>query len=160
VIFAEALTLGRHNGQTMLMARLANARHSSVSEATAEIWLLYAQDTPEGLRFVRFKPLALTQRRNPIFAFSWTLFHPVDENSPLHGLGPAEFEAMDAHFMVIFDGLDAVAGQRLNVRKGYTFADVRFGHVYSDILSPGEEDGPPQLDYGKIHDTEPQEEDG
>jgi inward rectifier potassium channel len=157
VIFADALTLARHEGQTMLMARLANARQSSVNEARAEIWMTYSADTAEGLNFRRFTPLALIQPRNPIFAFSWTLFHVIDAKSPLFGLGPADLDAMDAFFVVIFDGIDDVSGQKLNVRKAYPRANLRFGHIFSDILSVAD-NGLPQLDYGLIHETEPQEE--
>lgn len=156
VIFAEAMALGRHNGRTMLMARIANARNSAVNEAQAEIWLLYSEPTAEGVRFRRFKQLPLLQRRNPIFAFSWTLFHPIDEVSPLFGLGPAELEEMDAYLVVIFDGLDDVSGQKVNARQGYSAADLRFGQVYSEILTTSES-GLPQLDYRMIHQTEPEE---
>ncbi len=155
VIFANVMTLARHKGRNMLMARLANARHSAVNEARAEIWLLYSEETPEGVRFRRFRNLPLTQRRNPIFAFSWTLFHPIDEHSPLYGLGPDQFEAMDAYFVVIFEGVDEISAQRMRARQGYGLTDLRFGQVFSDILTSSE-NGLPQLDYGMIHATEPQ----
>jgi inward rectifier potassium channel len=155
VIFANALAVGRHDGREMLMARLANARHSAVNEAQAEIWMLFSDATTEGVRFRRFRQLDLVQRRNPIFAFSWTLFHPVDEKSPLFGLGPEELEAMDAYFVVILEGLDDASGQKVHVRNGYGASDLRFGHVYSDILTQTES-GLPQLDYRVIHETEPQ----
>ncbi|MGO9392055.1 ion channel [Rhodoblastus sp.] len=156
VLFADVMAMGRHNGGAMLMARIANARNSTVNEAQAEIWLLYSEPTTEGVRFRRFKQLTLLQRRNPIFAFSWTLFHPIDEHSPLFGLGQAELEEMDAYWVVIFDGLDDVSGQKVNARKGYGVADLRIGHVYSDILTASES-GLPQLDYGLLHETEPDE---
>jgi inward rectifier potassium channel len=155
VIFADALTLAQHGGQTMLMARLANERHSSVIEARAEMWMTFSEETAEGQHYRRFKPLPLVHALNPIFAFSWTLFHPVDKTSPLHGLGPVELEEMDAFFLVVFNGLDDVSGQTLNVRKAYPLAELRFGHVFSDILSANE-NGVIQLDYGLIHATEPQ----
>lgn len=155
VIFANTMTLARQDGRETLMARVANARYSAVNEARAEIWLIYSEVTAEGVRFRRFKQLPLTQRRNPIFRLSWTLFHPVDEASPLYGLGPEELEAIDAYFVVIFEGLDDVSGQKVHVRNNYGHADLRFGHVFSDILSASES-GPPQLDYGMIHSTEPQ----
>ena len=160
IIFANSLTLARHNGKAMLMARLANARHSAVNEAEAEIWLIYNKETAEGRTYRRYAPLPLLQQRNPIFTFSWTLFHPVDEKSPINGLGPEDFEALDAFFVVIFNGLDDVSGQRLNIRKGYARADLRLGHaaLFQDILGEGP-NGLPQLDYGLIHETEPQEAD-
>jgi inward rectifier potassium channel len=156
VLFADAMTLGRHDGQTMLMARFANARHSAVNEAQAEIWLLFSEATAEGVRYRRFRNLPLVQRRNPIFAFSWTLFHPIDETSPLHGLGQAELEEMDAFFVVIFDGLDDASGQKVNARQGYDLKSLRVGHVFSDILSTSES-GLPQLDYSMLHATEPED---
>lgn len=155
IIFAKTMTVARYDGQRMLMVRFANARHSLVNEAEASVWLLYSEVSKEGLRFRRFKRLALTHDHNPIFAFSWTLFHPLDENSPLFGAGPEELEAMDAYFVVIFNGLDEVSGQNLSMRCGYTRADVLFDHVYIDILT-APENGPPQIDYRLIHDTEPQ----
>ncbi len=157
VIFANALTLARHEGRDMLMARLANARSAWVNEAGAEIWLLYSAVTEEGARFRRFAQLPLTHRRNPIFAFSWTLFHPVDEASPLHGLGPADLEEMDAYFVVIFEGLDDASGQKVHGRRNYSWDELRFGHVFSDILAASD-GGPPELDYGMIHETEAQAE--
>jgi inward rectifier potassium channel len=155
VLFADSMTLGRQGGKRMLMARLANARHSAVNEAQAEVWLLFSEATTEGTRYRRFKSLPLVHRRNPIFAFSWTLFHPIDEASPLFGLGAAELEEMDAYFVVIFDGLDDASGQKVNARKGYAPADLRVGHIFSDILTTSES-GLPQLDYGLIHATEPE----
>ena len=155
VIFADALVLGPHAGQLTLMARLANARHSAVTEAEAELWFIFAENLGEGRRYIRFRQLALRQKRNPIFVLSWTLFHPIDEQSPLSGLASDDIEAMEARFLLIFNGLDEASGQRLNVRRAYNFSDLRFGHVFSDIVTPSTDDNsPPEVDYRKIHHTE------
>jgi inward rectifier potassium channel len=154
VVFAEVMTMSPHEGQTMLMARFVNERRSSINAARGEVWLIYNDSTAEGVAYRRFKQLHLIQPRNPIFAFSWTLFHPVDEKSPLNGLGPEQLEAMDAYVIVIFDGLDDVSGQTINVRKGYSWRDIRFGEVFSDILTASE-NGVPQIDYRQLSVTEP-----
>ncbi|MCI4680281.1 potassium transporter [Rhodoblastus acidophilus] len=159
VIFADSMTFAQHDGQATLMARFANARRSSVNEARAELWFVYTDTTAEGVGFRRFRHLALKQPRNPIFVFSWTLFHEVDENSPIFGHGREQLEAMDAYFMVVFVGLDDVSGQNVNVRQGYSWRDVKFGEVFADILSVGE-NGVPQIDYRRLSATEPQETDG
>jgi inward rectifier potassium channel len=155
VIFAEALVIGPHQGETTLMARLANARHSVVTEAEADLWLIHMEITREGRRYVRFRHLPLAQQRNPIFVLSWTLFHRVDETSPLHGLSRDDLKAMDARFLLVFNGHDEASGQRLIVRRAYNLADVRFNHVYADIGAlPTEEGALPEIDYRKIHHTE------
>jgi inward rectifier potassium channel len=157
VMFADVMTMTPHDGQTMLMARFVNGRRSSVNAARGEVWLVYNDDTAEGVGYRRFKQLQLLQARNPIFAFSWTLFHPIDEKSPLFGLGQERLEAMDAFIVVIFDGLDDVSGQTINVRKGYSWRDIRFGEVFADILTSGE-NGVPQIDYRQLSVTEPLDE--
>jgi inward rectifier potassium channel len=155
VIFAEALVIGPHQGETNLMARLANARHSVVTEAEADLWLIHMEITREGRRYVRFRHLPLAQQRNPIFVLSWTLFHRIDESSPLHGLSRDDLKAMDARFLLVFNGHDEASGQRLIVRRAYNLADVRFNHVYADIGAlPTEEGALPEIDYRKIHHTE------
>jgi inward rectifier potassium channel len=155
VIFADVMAQAHHAGKPSLMARFANARRSSVNEARAEMWLLYNDATVEGANFRRYKPLALQQARNPIFAFTWTLFHVLDAKSPLFGLEPAELEAMDAYFIVIFDGLDDISGQNMNMRKGYSWRDIRFGEAFSDILVQ-HDDSQPQIDYRQLSVTRPQ----
>lgn len=156
VMFADCMTMAQHDGEAMLMARFVNGRRSSVNEARAEMWLIYNADTAEGYDFRRFRPLALAQSRNPIFAFSWTLFHPLDERSPLHGLGPEQLEAMDAYIVVSFVGLDDVSGQSMTVRKGYSWRDIRFGEVFADILIQ-QDDGPLQIDYRQLNVTVPED---
>ncbi len=156
VIFADCMTLARHDGLPTLTARFVNARRSSVNEARAEIWMIYSDATVEGVGYRRFLQLALKQARNPIFAFSWTLFHVVDGDSPIFGKGPEELEAMDAFFVVIFVGLDDVSGQNVNVRKSYAWRDIRFDEVFADILV-ARDNGVPRIDYRQLNVTEPQE---
>jgi inward rectifier potassium channel len=153
VIFADFMTLSRHDGRPTLMARFANARRSSVNEARAEIWMIYSDVTVEDRSYRRFRQIALKQARNPIFAFSWTLFHVVNEDSPIFGMGPEELEATDAFFVVNFVGLDDVSGQNVHVRKSYSWRDIKFGEVFADILITGE-DGVPRIDYRKLNVAE------
>ncbi len=56
-----------------------------------------------------------------------------DAKSPLFGLGPAELDAMDAFFVVIFDGIDDVSGQKLNVRRAYRRSELRFAAMFIRI---------------------------
>jgi inward rectifier potassium channel len=156
VIFADCMTLARHNGRNNLMARFVNARRSSVNEARAEMWMIYSDATVEGAGYRRFRQLTLKQARNPVFAFSWTLFHVVDGGSPVFGKSADELEAMDAYFVVIFVGLDDVSGQNVNVRKTYAWRDIKFGEVFGDILVTNG-GGLPRIDYRQLNVTEPQD---
>ena len=153
LIFARSAVVSVHDGQLMLMVRIANARSDVITDAEAKIWMVHQQTTVEGDTFRRFQELPIKRRGNPLFALSWTLFHSIDEESPLFGQSPDDLDAIDANFIVTIRGYDESAAQDVYARQGYTLRDIRWRHRYQDILST-EEDGRTYIDYAKFHDTE------
>ena len=85
IIFAKYPVVTKHNGVTTLIFRMANARSNFITEATAKLWVLSPTVTEEGRRLIGFEQMRLMRSENPTFALSWTLFHPIDEQSPLFG---------------------------------------------------------------------------
>ena len=154
LIFARNPVITMHEGEPHLIFRVANARNSFMSEATAKLWMLGPNITAEGRRFVGFQPLRLTKRENPTFALSWTLFHPIDEASPLHGVPEADLMASEINFVLSINGLDETSAQMVHSRNTYAAQDLRFGHEYVDIFSL-DDNGDRHVDYSKVHDTRP-----
>src|SRR5579862_4195595 len=87
-VFARHPIVAQHEGQPTLMIRVANARHNTISGATARLWLIRGERTAKGQFFRRYYELELRRGENPVFALSWTLFHTVDQDSPLFGAKP------------------------------------------------------------------------
>jgi inward rectifier potassium channel len=46
-VFARHSVVTRLNGQPTLMIRIANARHNTISQATARLWLFRLEQTKE-----------------------------------------------------------------------------------------------------------------
>ena len=63
------------------MIRIANARHNTISQATAQLWLFRLEHTKEGEDLRRYYELKLDRQRHPMFSLSWTLIHLIDETS-------------------------------------------------------------------------------
>jgi inward rectifier potassium channel len=154
LLFANNLVIGPHDGARMLMVRFGNERLNAITEASAQLWLIREELTAEGSTFRKFHRLRLTRDENPIFAFTWTLMHPLDEESPLHGWRQEEFDQSSATLVVIFSGHDENSAQVVRGRQVYATKDVRVDHVYVDIATT---DGPQDvtLDYANFHDTAP-----
>ena len=152
LLFANVVTITRHDGDRVLMLRLANERHNLISDARAKLWFLGRRTTREGRMFRGFFELPLLRAENPTFMLSWSVMHVIDERSPLFGLTAADLEAQDAGFVISVTGLDDNAAQSVHARKSYTFKDVRWNHHYVDILQPSE--GKLMLDYSRFHDVE------
>ena len=152
LLFADNPVISNNEGKPTLMIRLANERHNIIGNATARMWLLRNEVSLEGRQFRRFYELPLVRSEHPALALSWTLYHVLDETSPLYGLDANELDAADVSLSVVVSGYDVVAAQTVHARRMYDHSDILFGHHYADILSTAK-DGRIKIDYGKFHET-------
>src|SRR5882724_4192618 len=152
LLFADNPVISSHDGKPTLMVRFANERHNIIGNATAKLWLLKNVVSTEGQSLRRFYELPLVRNEHPALALSWTLYHLLDEKSPLYGLTADDLAASEASFIVVVSGYDVVAAQTVHARKSYDYPDIRFGHRYADILDSSE-DGRLRIDYGRFHET-------
>jgi inward rectifier potassium channel len=152
LLFADNPVIFSHDGKPTLMLRLANERHNIISNATAKLWLFKNIVSLEGETIRRFYELPLMQNQNPGLALSWTLYHVLDEKSPLYQVSADDLAAYKASLVVVVSGYDVVAAQTVHARKSYEHGDICFGRRYADILDTSE-DGRLRVDYGRFHDT-------
>jgi inward rectifier potassium channel len=152
LLFADNPVISNHEGVPTLMVRLANERHNIISNASARLWLFRNGVSVEGQSFRRFYELPLLRNESPALALSWTLYHALDQESPLYGLSADDLEASRASLVVVVSGYDVVAAQAVHAQKSYNHPDIRFGHRYADILGTSE-DGRLRIDYGRFHET-------
>jgi inward rectifier potassium channel len=152
LLFADNPVISSHEGKPTLMVRLANERHNIISNATARLWLFKNIVSMEGQSLRRFYELPLVRNESPALALSWTLYHVLDEQSPLYGLNAEGLEASNVSLVLVVSGYDVVAAQTVHARKSYNHSDIRFGHRYADILDTAD-DGRLRVDYGRFHQT-------
>jgi len=152
LLFADNPVISNHEGVPTLMVRLANERHNIISNASARLWLFRNGVSVEGQSFRRFYELPLLRNESPALALSWTLYHALDEESPLYGLSADDLAASRASLVVVVSGYDVIAAQAVHAQKSYNHPDIRFGHRYADILGTSE-DGRLRIDYGRFHET-------
>src|SRR6202051_3443968 len=152
LLFADHPVISNHDGKLTLMVRLANERHNIIGNATAKLWLLRNEVSLEGGRIRRFYELPLLRNEHPALALSWTLYHVLDEKSPLYGLDENDYGAFSVSLVVVVTGYDVAAAQTIHARRSYNHTDIRFGQRYADILDTAE-DGRLRIDYGKFHET-------
>ena len=154
IIFSRHPVVAAHNGVPTLMFRMANARSNFISEATAKTWMIGPSVSQEGRRIVGFQPMRLIKSENPTLALSWTLFHPIEADSPLFGMDEEALAAGEINFVISIAGFDETSGQTVHARGVFAAQDVRFGHEYEDIIWI-DDDGLRHIDYAKIDTTRP-----
>jgi inward rectifier potassium channel len=152
LVFARYPVVNRHDGQSTLMIRVANARANMISDAAAQLWLVRTERTAEGATFRRFHRLALHRQENPMFILSWTLLHTIEPSSPVFGQSAEDLAACDAALVIVMSGLDENAVQELRARRQYDASLIRWGYRYADILA-ADSRGRVLIDYSRFHDV-------
>jgi inward rectifier potassium channel len=145
-----------HQGQPTLMIRIANERNNTISQATARLWLLLVETTLEGVEYRRYHELLLDRREHPMFMLTWSIFHVIDETSPLYRMTPADLAVADAALTLNVSGVDDNSAQYLHARRLYNHQDIRWKHRYRDITSFSEQ-GTLVIDYSVFHEILPED---
>ncbi len=102
----------------------------------------------------RFYEMKLLRSRTPIFALTFQILHPIDEDSPLFGLKAEDLAADEAEFVVLVTGLDATVAQMIHARYSYSHEDLLWDHRFVDIFGYTET-GEAAIDMRKFHHAEP-----
>lgn len=153
ILFSDVMVVAPFNGVPTLMLRAANERHNLILEATVKVTLNRRETTVEGESFRHLIDLPLVRERTPAFSLSWTVMHPIDENSPFHGHTLEQLCEEGAVLTVSLTGMDEVLNDTVHARTDYHARQIRFGHRFVDVL---ERDGDSLVvDFTRFHDTQP-----
>ena len=154
VVFSRVAVITTYEGIPSLMFRTANKRRNQILEATLQVYLLRDEVSAEGQAMRRFYTLPLLRSQTPSFSLSWSVIHPIDENSPLYGATPESLKQMQASIVVALSGLDETVAQVLHARHTYAAQDILWNHRLVDIFHDTPE-GHRYIDYNDFHDAVP-----
>ena len=152
VLFSAKAVIGSFEGRPTLMVRVANARTSQIIEAHMRVSLLKSEVLASGEELRRIHDVELRRSSSPLFALSWTAFHVIDEQSPLHGLTREDLECSNALLSVTLSGIDDVLAETIHAHHLYRAEDVVWNARHRDVM--GHDDrGRITIDYTRIHDV-------
>jgi inward rectifier potassium channel len=152
ILFSEAVTVHDYDGVPTLMFRVANERRKTILEARIQVYLAIDERTVEGHRMRRLHPLTLNRERSPLFLLTWTLMHPIDQHSPLHGRTPRELAASGADIVVSFSGIDETLERPIHAHHNYPVSQLLFGQGFVDMMQ--DENGEGQsFDFANFNRT-------
>lgn len=137
-----------------LMFRLANFRRSQIIELNVKVSYSRLEKNEEGDLYRRFYSLELERDKVDFFPLSWTIVHPIDENSPLHGQGPKECDLGEAEFFVLMTGTDETFSQAVHVRTSYLSSEVIWNARFKRIFEIQQDGKVISMDVGRISDVE------
>jgi inward rectifier potassium channel len=155
VLFSHVMVVNYRNGVPTLTLRAGNARGNELVEAAVRVTVLRDEFAPEGHKLRRLHDLALSRDTTPVFTLSWTIFHPIDAQSPIADLTAETFNDNVVAIIVTLTGHDGTYGQTVHARHTYLPEDVRWNERFVDVLGRTE-DGRLLVDYTHFHQTRPE----
>ena len=135
-----------------IMFRMANLRRNNLIDLEMEVIFSYNEDV-DGKKIRRFLPLELERRRVSILTLSWTIVHPLDENSPLKDLTADQLAESDGGFAVLLKAFDDTFSQTIHTRTYYQYDELVWGARFTPTFDRDDE-GVLVLNLDKIDDFE------
>lgn len=156
VLFSESVIVTQRHGKPTLSFRLGNARGAEIVDASLSVAALIDDLSPEGHFMRALQDLKLERDRTPAFSLTWSVFHVIDEQSPLWGHDLSEEDGALQAIIVTMLGHDSVYGAASHARHIYDPADICEGQRFVDVIHELPT-GQMLIDYTKFHDTLPDE---
>jgi inward rectifier potassium channel len=121
--FSEQMLMAPYQDGGSLQFRLVNLRPNILMEIQASL-LLMTVEGPPGEQKRRYQPLKLERDQVSFLALTWTVVHPIDESSPLHGKSAADLEQLQTEFLILLKGFDDTFSQTVHARYSYRYDEI------------------------------------
>ena len=150
VLFSHKACLSIVDGDRCLYFRMANERFNQIVDVDVTVQALVTMVTKEGTVYRVPIDLELEHSRITNFALSYTVFHIINEKSPLHALHVADLKKKEIQIIVSLRGMDGTTNQNLHSRYSYSPEDISEDHTFEDMMHTTPE-GHIEIDLAKIH---------
>jgi len=155
IVFSGSAVIAPYQGKRAFMFRIVNQRRSQMVDLRAKVLLARRKKGGTGSER-EFISLKLERDRVALFPLSWTIVHPIEDDSPLRSYrGPADLRSCDSEFLVLLNGFDETVSQTVHTRSSYKGDEVVWGARFRDMFTPPGPDGAIAIDVRKIDEIEP-----
>ncbi|MFZ5553315.1 MAG: ion channel [Bacteroidota bacterium] len=121
-----------------LMFRVANLRKNMVTEVTAMVLLTMNEKNDAGEIRREYYRLDLEIEKITFFPISWTIVHPVNENSPFYNRSVEDLVKNNAEILILLKGYDETFSQEVVSRKSYIAAELVWNAKFEKMFSTNE----------------------
>jgi inward rectifier potassium channel len=152
--FSENAIIAPYKEINALMLRIAPFKNITLTDAEAKLTLGMIVEE-NGIKKNSFFPLQLEFSTVNSLTLSWTIVHPITEESPLYGFSKEDFENTQGEFLVFMKAFDDMFSNTVVARSSYTFQEVVVGVKFIPMYHRNEEANKTILDLEKLNSFVP-----
>ena len=132
--FSDNALIAPYGEITALMIRTTPFKNTNFTDAEAKITLGMSMEE-NGMMTNKFYSLELELKKINALNLSWTLVHPINENSPLYRLNASDFTNINGEILVFIKTFDDMFSNTVAIRTSYTFKEVIFGAKFEPMYA-------------------------
>ena len=148
--FSDNALIAPFKNHNALMIRLAPFKNTNLTDAEAKITLGMVVEE-NGFFVNKFFPLNLEYDKVNSLTLSWTLVHPIDENSPLYQFTKDDFFKNRIEILVFIKAFDEMFSNIVVTRSSYLFNEVIFGAKFIQMYEHSLDDTKTILHLDKLN---------
>lgn len=154
--FSDRALIAPYRNGTALMFRLVSFKNNSLSEV--EVKVTMAITTEENGKLTdQFFTLPLQLAKIDGLALSWTLVHPITEDSPFMGMTKEDIRNTDIEIMVFVKAFDNVFSNTVVSRTSYISSEIVWGGKFRMMYEPSADKKKTLLHINKLNEYDPVE---
>jgi inward rectifier potassium channel len=150
LLYSDNAVVAPYRGISGLMFRLTNMRRNQLIEVEIDVNVGYTDPETKTRNFIN---LALERKKINLFPTSWTIVHPINEESVLYGRTQNELEEMNIEIFVLLKAFDDTFSQTVYSRTSYRASEIVYGAKFLPMFRQME-NGKTLLDLRMINSME------
>jgi inward rectifier potassium channel len=148
--FSEHAVIAPYEDGTSLQFRIVNRRANTLIEPEATVMLMTVDRSDGG--FKRDYALLKLEREKVLFLpLTWTVVHPIDDDSPLRGKTQADLNDLQAEVIIMVKAWDETFSQTVHQRFSYHYGEIVWNARFTPAFAVNEE-GDMVLDVDRVGD--------
>lgn len=146
--FSKQVVVAPYQEINGLMFRMVNRRKNQLIDLDVLFTLMWYQEVDGEMRQEFFR-LPLERSKVSLFPLTWTIVHPITEESPIYGMSLEDLREKHTEFLILVKAYDDTFAQNVHIRMSYTCDEVLFGGKFVKIFH-GNDEGGITLEMDKI----------
>jgi inward rectifier potassium channel len=148
--FSHNAVIAPYKEITALMVRTAPYKNANLIDAEARMTVGISIN--ENGNFVnKFYTLPLEMHNITALTLSWTLVHPINEDSPFYGFTKEDFDALEGEVIVYIKAFDDLFSATVAVSTSYTFDEIIYGAKFKMMYSENDDNTKTILHLDRIN---------
>ncbi|MNQ38691.1 Inward rectifier potassium channel Kirbac3.1 [compost metagenome] len=133
-----------------LMIRTVPFKNTNFTDAEAKMTVGMSIEE-NGIMTNKFYSLELELEKINALTLSWTLVHPITENSPLYNFTEEDFRSIHGEILVFIKTFDDMFSNTVAIRTSYTFNEVVYGAKFEPMYARSNDNSRTILNLDKLN---------